>query len=389
MKRTGLAETVDANGVFEGLNLEVRPYQQRIVEKALALFAPSPSRRPPAVGTGAHSVLVESPTGSGKTIMGLEIARQLQRRFGFSIGWVAMRRNLLVQADEENRRRGFGVDMHLVSMFDKNPPRVDMLIVDEAQHDAAMSMANLHCVIRPKKVLGMTATPFRTDRIKLCFDKVISDAGIHQLIQDGYLSRYHHYTIGVYTPESVAECFAREPERWGQSLIFFHRLVQCQACRTLLERRGFRAEVVTAKTNRQRQIEDFATGKIDVLLNMAILTEGFDCPTLQTVFCRPSGRACTIQMGGRVFRRCSAVPFKQIVQCKRTRHPFIKTAFADEQYVWADDGWQSLKLNRHITAISDVARHAIAQSVSELPKLVAQHRRRPLPWQRAGERFSL
>ena len=194
---------------------------------SLVLTAPSvgsPSRI-------AHSVLVESPTGSGKTIMGLEVARQMQRRYGFSIGWVAMRRNLLSQAEEENRRRGFGVDLKFISMFDKNPPQVDMLVVDEAQHDAAMSMANLHCTIHPKKILGLTATPFRTDRIKLCFDKVIKDAGIHQLIQDGYLSRYHHYTIPAYTPESGGRVssFAMRGNGARRSSSFTARC-NCEAC---------------------------------------------------------------------------------------------------------------------------------------------------------------
>ena len=36
-----------------------------------------------------------------------------------------------------------------------------------------------------------------------------------------------------------------------------------------------------------------------------ILTEGFDCPSLKTVFCRPSGKSCTVQMGGRDFREAS------------------------------------------------------------------------------------
>jgi superfamily II DNA or RNA helicase len=263
------------------------------------------------------------------------------------------------------------------------------MVVDEAQHDAAASMANLHCMIRPQKVLGMTATPFRTDRIKLCFDKVIQDAGIHQLIQDGFLSRYHHYTINDYTPASVAECYAREPERWGKTLIFFHRLVQCKECHARLVKMGFRAEIVTATSNRQRQLADFANGKLDILLNMAILTEGFDCPSLKTVFCRPSGRACTVQMGGRVFRKHESLPFKQIVQCRKTRHPFVKTAFADEQYAWSEDGWQTLKLNRRIADISDRARQAIAQSQTSLPKIVAAHRQRALPWQRREERFAL
>jgi superfamily II DNA or RNA helicase len=367
--------------VFADLNLEVRPYQERIVNKALAMFAGEYVNPGHEIESAAHSVLIESPTGSGKTIMGLGVARQMQRRFGFSIGWVAMRRNLLSQAQQENHVRGFKVDLKTISMFDKNPPQVDMLIVDEAQHDAAMSMANLHCTIEPKKILGLTATPFRTDRIKLCFDKVIKDAGIHQLIQDGYLSRYHHYTIPDYTPESVATFFLNDMQKWGKTLIFFHRLVQCEACHRLLTAGGVSAEVVTARTDRERQLADFAAGRIDVLLNMAILTEGFDCPSLATVFCRPSGRACTIQMGGRVFRKHESLDFKQVVQCRRTRHPFIRTALAEEQYSWSGEQWQSLKLNRRIESISDRARQAIARSRSELPKLVAAHRTRPLPWQ--------
>ncbi len=193
--------------------------------------------------------------------------------------------------------------MQLISMFDKCPPKVDLLIVDEAQHDAAMSMGNLHSAIKPELTLGLSATPFRTDRVKLCFEKSITDAGIGQLIQDGYLSRYHHYTIPAYTPESVAWFFSRDRRRWGKSLLFFHRYDQCLKCQRLLAAEGVHAEIVTGHTDRERQLEDFAAGRTDVLINMAILTEGFDCPSLKTVFCRPSGKGCTVQMGGRVFRQ--------------------------------------------------------------------------------------
>ncbi len=378
------ASTVTSSkpGLFAGVDVETRPYQMRIVRNALAMFAGAYRNRFGHTEPAAQSVMIESPTGSGKTVMGLEVARQLQRRHGYSIGWVAMRRNLLAQVAAENAARGFAVDMHRISMFDRNPPVVDVLVVDEAQHDAVMSMANLHCTVQPKKVLGLTATPFRTDRIKLCFDKIIKDAGIHQLIQDGYLSRYHHYTIPEYTPQRVAEFYLREPDRWGKTLIFFHRLIECEQCLALLRQGGTRAEIVTAQTDRQRQIADFTAGKIDVLLNMMILTEGFDCPTLKTVFCRPSGRACTIQMGGRVFRKHPALPFKQIVQCSRTRHPFIKTAMAEEQYVWTDGQWRTLTLNRHIAEVSDRVRRVVASRDVTLPSVVAHNRSSRPQWRR-------
>jgi superfamily II DNA or RNA helicase len=320
-----------------------------------------------------RSVLVESPTGSGKTVMGLLAAKVLQERHGYRVGWVAMRRNLLAQAAEENARRGFGVEMELISMFDKSPPKVDLLIVDEAQHDAAMSMGNLHSAIKPELTLGLSATPFRSDRVKLCFEKSISDAGIGQLIADGYLSRYHHYTIPAYTPESVAWFFSRDRQRWGKSLLFFHRYDQCLKCQRLLAVEGIHAEIVTGHTDRERQLDDFAAGRTDVLINMAILTEGFDCPSLKTVFCRPSGKGCTVQMGGRVFRQHPELAFKQIVQCKETRHPFVKTAVADEQYVWLEGGWRTLKLNQQLGAISYNSLRLIASTRAELPEFVSRN----------------
>jgi superfamily II DNA or RNA helicase len=367
-------------GLTDGLRIEFREYQLRIARKALQMFQGTHRDRHGNRESAVGSVMIESPTGSGKTVMGLMVARYLQRRLGLSVGWVAMRRNLLAQAERENRQRGFDVEMKMISMFDKDPPAVDLLVIDEAQHDAAMSMANLHCQIKPRMILGMTATPFRTDRIKLCFDKVITDAGIHQLIQDGFLSRYHHYTIPAYEPRAVAEFYMRHRQRWGKSLIFFHRQQQCDACHEHLRERGIHAEVVTSRSDRQRQLSDFESGRIDVLLNMAILTEGFDCPDLQTVFCRPSGKSCTIQMAGRVLRKHAPIPFKQVVQCRETRHPLLKTAMADEQYVWMDDSWRTLTLNRQLAAISNNARRLVARSRVELPAALANHRDRLPPW---------
>ena len=357
---------------------DARPYQARIVRRAVDLFTGTAVDRhgqpEPAVG----SVLVESPTGSGKTIMGLAVAAHLQRHHGMRVGWAAMRRNLLAQAAAENAR-GFGVDLKLISMFDKRPPPVDLLVIDEAQHDGALSMANLHSFIKPKKILGLSATPFRSDRFKLCFERSIHDAGIHELIGAGFLSRYHHYTIPRYAPADVADVYAREPERWGQSLVFFHTLAECRACHADLADRGVRAELVTAQSDRDRQIADFAAGRVPVMINMLILSEGFDCPSLRTVFCRPSGRLCTTQMAGRALRLHPDVPVKNVVQCAATRHPFPRTAPPAEQYRWTDGGgvaggggWRSLAVNGQIEAMTRRMQTLVAASRSDLPALLTQ-----------------
>jgi superfamily II DNA or RNA helicase len=313
--------------------------------------------------------------------MGLMIAGTVQQREGCSVGWVAMRRNLLAQAAAENEQRGFHVDMRTISMFDKNPPKLDFLVLDEAQHDGAASMATLHAMVRPRMVLGLSATPYRSDRIKLCFEHVIRDAGIHELIQGGYLSPYRHFTVPEYTPEAVAGIYAGDPRRWGKSLLFFHRTDQSYDCQRLLSRAGIRSEVVTAQTDRERQIRDFSSGRIQVLISMAILAEGFDCPSLQTVFCRPSGKGCTVQMCGRVLRKFPGMRYKQILQCRHTRHPFTQTATPGEQYVWLDGQWRSLKLNEEAATISARTRGLVASCRPVLPPLVAQRRAsRQTPW---------
>jgi superfamily II DNA or RNA helicase len=361
-----MTPTPPKNGV------EPRPYQKRIVEKVVG-----------HLGAGDRSVLIESPTGSGKTVMGLLIARAIQQRHGFKVGWVANRRYLLAQAAAENEARGIGVnDLRLISMFDREPPAdVDFLIVDECQHDAADSMAHIHNVVKPKMILGLTATPFRSDRVKLCFQKVIKDAGIHQLIQDGYLSQYHHYTMPCWAPRDVAEFYAREPQKWGKSLLFFHTLAQCAVARDALARHGIASDIVTGSSDREAQLDAFASGRINLLINCMVLTEGFDAPNLKTVFVRPSCKGATIQMGGRVFRKHPDHPVKQVVQCKSTPWPLTRTAQPLEQYLWMGDGWGSVKVNPHLNAINARARLLIARTEVTLPRVVlaAQSKRRFRP----------
>lgn len=369
-----------AGGIVDALlavsDVQARAYQRRIIESAVKMFGGCYVDRGGATATAASSVLIESPTGSGKTVMGLATAALIQRITGARVGWVAMRRNLLQQAEDENKLRRLGVDMQTISMFDKNPPAVDLLIVDEAQHDAATSMANLHSTIRPTWTLGLSATPYRSDRIKLCFDRVIRDAGIASLIADGFLSGYHHYTMDQYTPDSVAGQLINDPDRWGKSLVFFHRRSDCDLLYLLLQQAGIDAEVVTATSNREQQLRDFTEGRVRVLINMAILTEGFDCPDLQTVFCRPSGKGCTIQMAGRVLRPCRSVPVKQIVQCTSTPHPMPRTAMPREQYLQVGGQWRSIRANQKLDEMTATARARIAAAQVTLPKLVSMHRRK-------------
>ena len=370
---------MDIEGMIGRMDVQTRSYQLRIVSKAVDLFQ----------NKGLRSILIDSPTGSGKTVMGLLIARVLQESLGLRVGWVAMRRYLLAQARAENGSRRIGVEAAFLSMFDRDPPTgLDLLIVDEAQHDAAQSMTHLHQCIRPRFILGLSATPFRADRVKLCFDAVLKDAGIASLIQDGYLSQYHHYTIPNHTPESVVGFYLRDRERWGKALLYFHTLDQCRAADGLLRAAGVRSEVVSGDSDRDAQLSAFRDGRLEVLSNCMMLSEGFDCPELKTVFCRPSCKGVTVQMGGRVLRKHAAHPFKQIVQCTKTRWPFPRTAAPAVQFVWGAGQWRSLQTNPFINEVNGRSLRALARIEVNLPPFLARgaaRSRRRDHWDRRSE----
>jgi hypothetical protein len=313
--------------------------------------------------------------------MGLFIARALQELAGVRVGWVALRRNLLQQAEAENRSRGIDVDpIRFRSMFERDPPTdLDLLVLDEGHHDAASSMAHLHNVIRPRWILGLTPTPFRTDRVQLCFDRTVRDAGIRQLIRDGYLSPFDHYSLPEWDVDLLAERYCSEPSRWGQSVVFFHSVAECVAFRRLLAARGVACDVVTGTSDREGQLAAFHRGELQVLANCLVLTEGFDDPALRTAWVRPSGGGPTVQMAGRALRLCPGLAAKQIVQCRQTRHPFVRTAPPRQQFLWQAGGWRSLTVHPQIDRCSRNARRVIARTVVELPAFLAQKQARSRP----------
>lgn len=368
--------------IVEQTLLQPRPYQFRIVGKVVDMFQGRHIGANGSLKPASKSVMIESPTGSGKTSMALLAAKALQSEIpDLVVGWVAMRRNLLTQAEAENADKEIRVqNVHFVSMFDHTPKKLLeqrsekklLLIVDESQHDAASSMAHLHNILKPEFVLGMTATPFRSDRVKLCFDSVVTDIGIHQLIQSGYLSKYHHYTIDKFDPETVAQHYLSDRKRWGKSIFYFLTHDECVSLALKLRAEGVGCEVVTGSSDVDTQIASFRSGNIDCLINCMKLTEGFNDPSLKTAWVRDSSRGPTIQMAGRAFRKFEGVEFKQVVQSKNTSWPMIRTAMPDEQYQWSIDSWRMLKVNPKIEEITQNCRMAVAGLVVKMPEFIAK-----------------
>jgi superfamily II DNA or RNA helicase len=379
----------EINNLFSSVAIEPRDYQQRIVRQITDMFAGKHSSKDGAITPSIRSIMVESPTGSGKTVIGMMAAKIMQEKSIAPLGicWVAMRRNLLAQASRENVEKGFNLrNIHFTSMFDKLAQETVklktsghpiLLVIDECHHDATASMSHLYNIIQPNYVLGLSATPYRADKMALCFEKVIKDVGIHQLISTGYLSKFDHYTIDSWEPKIVIERYIAEPERWGKSVMFFKNLNQCYLAAQLLSSKGYLSEVVTGSSDTESQIKKFSDGKVQILINCMKLTEGFDCPSIKTVWVRNSGKGTTVQMAGRVFRIHKNTPIKQVVQGVNTSHPITKTANARMQYRWQQDRWISLTVNPLIELMAHNARMAIARTDVNMPCFISSKKTKP------------
>lgn len=345
-------------------SIQTREYQTRVINRTLQAY-----------DDGHKTVMVELPTGAGKTIIALRLAQILSETFGWTIGWTCMRRSLLDQAANVNRET-FKLPIKFFSSFTKEPPDgIDLLIEDEAQHSASETSTRLFSKIDPKLHLSMTATPFRTDRMKLCFSKVIKDAGLRQLVDEGWLSPYHLYVAELnWTPRTVADLYLQHPERWGKSVVFFTTLEHCYECQMLLRDRGIISEVVHGGSNQEAQIKAFNLGQIPILINVFVLTEGFDAPDLKTVFVRPSTKGPTMQMGGRGFRTHPDKPHVNIIQTSNTKWPFSRVASPEKRFNYIDGEWQERKEKTDAMSMAQVRMlKTIANTKVELPKFIKKN----------------
>lgn len=198
------------------------------------------------------------------------------------------------------------------------------IIVDEAHHALSDSYRNILNYWDSAKVLGVTATPDRGDKKSLgeIFESIAYEYSIRDAIQSGYLSKIMCETIplkidlsgvrvksGDYDAGEVGEALAPylaqisdTIPRDRKTLIFLPLVATSKTMCELLKARGFAAEHIDGKSEDRREIlERLKAGKIDVLCNSMLLTEGFDEPSIDCVVClRPTkSRALYAQIIGR------------------------------------------------------------------------------------------
>lgn len=318
---------------------ELRPYQQQARERIHAEWE-----------NGHTRTLLVLPTGTGKTIVFASVAAD-QVRAGDRVLILAHRGELLEQAaDKLQRSTGlvsavekadatclntwFRVVVGSVQTLQRTArlerfPRdyFGTIIIDEAHHAITDGYRRILDYFGSARVLGVTATPDRGDMRNLgeVFDSLAFEYKLTDAIKEGYLCRIMAQTIPLkldissvtmsggdyavgdlgtaldpYLEQIAAEMAQRCKGR--KTVVFLPLIKTSQKFRDLLNSHGFRAaEVNGQSTDRKEVLADFDAGKYNVLCNSMLLTEGWDCPSVDcVVVLRPTKvRSLYSQMVGR------------------------------------------------------------------------------------------
>lgn len=319
--------------------MELRPYQQEAMSAVLSEW-----------DSGIKRTLLVLPTGCGKTIVFAKITEECVIR-GKRILILAHREELLEQAaDKLKRTTGLScakekaADSCLgswyrvvigsvqtlmrekrLSEFEKD--YFDCIIIDEAHHSISDSYQNILNYFDEADVLGVTATPDRGDMKDLgqVFESLAYEYTLPRAIREGYLSPIKAVTIpleldlsgvGVQAGDFKASDIdsaldpylfqiADEMKKYcsdRKTVVFLPLVKTSQKFRDILNDKGFKAAEVNGNSpDRAEVLADYEAGKYDVLCNSMLLTEGWDCPTVDCiVVLRPTKvRSLYCQMVGR------------------------------------------------------------------------------------------
>lgn len=318
---------------------ELRPYQQQARDRIHAEW-----------DAGHTRTLLVLPTGTGKTIVFASVAAD-QMRAGDRVLILAHRGELLEQAADKLQRStglvsavekaestcldswfrvvvGSVQTLQRTARLERFPQDYfGTIIIDEAHHAITDGYRRILDYFSGAKVLGVTATPDRGDMRNLgeVFDSLAFEYKLTDAIKEGYLCKIMAQTIPLqlditsvtmsggdyavgdlgtaldpYLEQIAAEMARRCKSR--KTVVFLPLIKTSQKFRDLLNTYGFRAAEVNGQSDDRRQVlADFDAGKYNVLCNSMLLTEGWDCPSVDcVVVLRPTKvRSLYSQMVGR------------------------------------------------------------------------------------------
>lgn len=319
--------------------MELRPYQQEAKDAVFEQW-----------DNGTRKTLLVLPTGCGKTIVFAKVTEDCVRK-GDRVLILAHRGELLDQAaDKLKKTTGLNSAVEkaetscLGSWFRvvvgsvqtlmrekrlKQFPEdyFNTIIIDEAHHCISDSYQKVLQHFPDAHVLGVTATPDRGDMKNLgqYFESLAYEYTLPKAIKEGYLTPIKALTIpltidmssvsvqaGDFKASDIGtaldpylEGIAQEMGKYcadKKTVVFLPLVKTSQKFRDILNHHGFQAAEVNGDSQDRAEIlADFEAGKYNVLCNSMLLTEGWDCPSVDCiVVLRPTKvRSLYCQMVGR------------------------------------------------------------------------------------------
>jgi superfamily II DNA or RNA helicase len=303
-----------------------------------------------------RSVMAQMPTGTGKTYLLTAVIDSFVNGNPMEKVWiVAHRRELVSQIDETVRKfhsyfasstssllssvKAMSIQW-LMRHYDEIEEEPGMIVIDEAHHALAKTYKEMWERFPNAKFLGLTATPCRLNGKGFTdlFDVLVQSWSVPEFISKGRLATYDFVSIksdgvtqrlidslqkrgadGDYQNKEMDMLLNKKPsiERLYQSLeefgkdrkgiVYAINISHAQKITKLYQEHGVNAIAIDSKTpatERQQDIEAFKKGDIQVLVNVDIFSEGFDCPDVEFVqLARPTlSLAKYLQMVGRGLR---------------------------------------------------------------------------------------
>ena len=224
--------------------------------------------------------------------------------------------------------------------YDEIEEEPGMIVIDEAHHALAKTYKGMWDRFPKAKFLGLTATPCRLNGKGFTdlFDVLVQSWSVPEFISKGRLATYDFVSIksdgvtqglidslqkrgadGDYQNKEMDRVLNKKPsierlyksfEKYGKDrkgIVYAINISHAQKITELYQEYGVKAVAIDSKTpaqERQKNIEAFKRGDIQVLVNVDIFSEGFDCPDIEFVqLARPTlSLAKYLQMVGRGLR---------------------------------------------------------------------------------------
>ena len=303
-----------------------------------------------------RSAMAQMPTGTGKTYLLTAVIDSFVSNNPMEKVWiVAHRRELVSQIDETVRKfhsysasntssllssvKAMSIQW-LKRHYDEIEEEPGMIVIDEAHHALAKTYKEMWERFPNAKFLGLTATPCRLNGKGFTdlFDILVQSWSVPEFISKGRLATYDFVSIksdgvtqrlidslqkrgadGDYQNKEMDMLLNKKPsierlywslEEFGKDrkgIVYAININHAQKITKLYQEHGVKAIAIDSKTpatERQQDIEAFKKGDIQVLVNVDIFSEGFDCPDVEFVqLARPTlSLAKYLQMVGRGLR---------------------------------------------------------------------------------------